>query len=125
MVVGIGVDIVTISRIESAIKRHGESFIKRVYCENEIVWCSRKTNPFPCYAARFAAKEAVVKALGTGFSKGVTLRQVCIERAESGAPKVSLRKRARQVAEELGVRRIHLTISHETDTAVAFVVCEG
>jgi len=125
VIVGVGVDIVHIGRIEAAIERHGQRFLNKVFCQQEIDICSKKAYPALCYAARFAAKEAFVKALGTGFSRGITLTQVCVEKLESGAPVLSLTGAALKKNKELGGKRIHLSLTHEKDSAVAMVIIEG
>ena len=125
MIIGLGIDVVKIPRVVKAVDRFGDSFLNRVFCPEEIRWCNRKKDPFPCYAARFAAKEAVVKAMGTGFSQGITLRQICVKILESGAPAIFLRKRAKEKALALGIKTFHISLSHDTDTAVAVAVAEG
>ncbi len=125
MILGIGVDIVRVARMSAAISKHGDKFLNRVFCEQEIANCSKRVEPTPCYAARFAAKEAYVKALGTGFSKGITLAQVCVEKLATGAPTLKPKGAALKAAKELGVARIHLSLTHEKDAAVAVVIIEG
>ena len=124
MILGIGIDVVSIPRIRAAAERFGDSFINRVFSKGEIDWCSQKQDPFPCYSARFAAKEAFVKALGTGFSRGITLRQIQVDRLDTDAPFLRLSKKARERLDRLGPTSVHLSLSHEKDTAVAVVVIE-
>ena len=124
MILGIGVDIVNIARIKAVIDRYGERFLLRAFCPQEIEDCSKKVESAPCYAARFAAKEAFVKALGTGFSRGIALRQVCIEKLETGAPVINIQGVALEKAKDMGVKKIHVSLSHERDAAIAMVVIE-
>jgi len=125
MILGIGIDIVHISRIERAVQRFGDRFLHRAFCRQEIEYCNRKRNPCPCLSARFAAKEALVKALGTGFRSGITLGQICVENSDSGAPFLTLSGKAQEKARCLAPRNIHISISHERDIAVSLVVLEG
>lgn len=115
---GIGVDMLEISRMERVLERR-PNFARRVFTEEERAYCERSARPAEHYAARFAAREAVVKALGTGFSDGVGFRDVSVSRDESGRPRAVLTGRAAEVARERGIREIALSISHTHDVAVA------
>jgi holo-[acyl-carrier protein] synthase len=125
MIIGMGVDIVRIPRINSAVERFGDRFLQRAFCPEEIEWCMRKRDPGPCLSGRFAAKEALVKALGTGFRQGITLRQICVRHLDNGKPELRLSGAALDTARGLGVTGVHVSISHETEYAVATVVVEG
>ncbi len=125
MIIGTGVDLVHIPRIKRAFEKFGDRFISRAFCPDEIAWCLRKREPYQCFAGRFAAKEAFVKALGTGFRSGITLKQVCVSRLDSGKPELELHTRALEKARSLGVTGIHLSISHDTEYAVATVILQG
>lgn len=116
--VGLGVDIVAISRMERIIAR-SPAFSKRVFTEGEQEYCNGTVQPHVHYATRFAAKEAVLKALGTGFSLGIAPRDVEVARNAAGKPFVRLHRRAAEVAEELGVREIPLSLSYTHEEAVA------
>lgn len=107
-----------IARMERVLERR-PNFARRVFTEEERAYCDRSARPAEHYAARFAAREAVLKALGTGFAEGIGLRDVSVTRDESGRPRVVLSGRAAQVARERGVREIALSISHTHDVAVA------
>ena len=124
MIVGVGIDIGDTSRVQSLIERHGERFERRVFTPAEISYCRRKRHSFPHYSARFAAKEAAAKALGTGFGRGIRFTDIAIEN-EGDAPRIVLRNRARESAYELGVSRLHVSLSHERSSAVAMVVLEA
>jgi holo-[acyl-carrier protein] synthase len=122
LIIGIGTDIVEISRIEKALSRHS-SFIERIFSEEEIEYFSSKKLGPEFIAGRFAVKEAVSKALGTGF-RGFTLKDICIKRTSLGKPTVILKKKAKFIAEKYGDYKIHISISHERNNAVAFAIME-
>ena len=115
-----GVDIIEIPRIKETFDRYGERFLKRVFTPDEIAYCRGRA---PNLAGRFAAKEATMKALGTGV-RGVSWKDIEVIRAESGAPSVKLHGRAKARAERLQVVEISLSISHSREFAVAFVVAQ-
>ena len=115
-----GVDIIEIPRIKQTFDRYGERFLKRVFTPDEIAYCRGRA---PNLAGRFAAKEATMKALGTGV-RGVSWKDIEVIRAESGAPSVKLHGRAKARAERLQVVEISLSISHSREVAVAFVVAQ-
>lgn len=125
MILGIGTDITEVLRIAKMIERHGELFINRVYTEHEIEYCAARKAATQHYAGRWAAKEAVLKALGTGWVKGIRWRDIEVRNAPSGAPLVNLQGGAREVAERAGIARIHLSISHCRSHATAYAVAEG
>lgn len=116
-----GVDLCSPSRIKKAVVRHGERFLRRVFTEQEIEYCSSKSNPYPSYAARFAAKEAAMKLLGAGLSK-VGFSEVEVVNLESGKPTIIFHGRAKELASRLGVLRVDLSLSHEKDMAIAMAV---
>ncbi len=124
MIAGVGIDLVQICRIRAAVERFGSGFLNRVFCKDEIAFCSQRKDPYPCFAARFAAKEALVKAFGTGFSKGITMKQMCVRKDEKGAPKIILFGKAKEAAIGIGVNNIHLSLSHEREMAAAVVILE-
>ena len=125
MIVGLGLDVAEVDRIEAAITRHGEPFIQRVYTPREVEYCERFKNKFERYAGRFAAKEAAMKALGTGWSRGVRWQDIEVVRAISGKPSLHLDGVARQIAGAMGVRNIALTITHSGNLALAQVIFEN
>src|SRR5688500_6627743 len=124
-IIGIGADIIECLRIAQMIDRHGELFIRRVYTEHEIGYCSSKKAATQHYAGRWAAKEAVLKALGTGWRRGVAWRDIEIRNDERGAPTAHLRAGTRDVMQRAGIQKMHVTISHCRSFAVAYVVAEG
>jgi holo-[acyl-carrier protein] synthase len=125
MIVGLGLDIAEIDRIEAAIKRHGAPFLERLFTPAEVSYCERHKNRYERYAARFAAKEAAMKALGTGWSRGVRWRDIEVARLPSGKPTLQLAGAARQIADGLGVKNISLSITHSGNLALAQVIFEG
>ena len=124
MIAGIGTDLVEIDRIERMIERYGDAFLGKVFTPEEVAFCSARARPAQHYAARFAAKEAVLKALGTGVRKGMTLRDVQVESDTLGAPRVLLSRGAKAKAEELGVTVMHVSLTHTNHHAGAYVVAE-
>ncbi len=125
MIVGLGVDITEMHRIEAAIGRRGEALLKRLFTPAEIAYCESHRNRFERYAGRFAAKEAAMKALGTGWRHGVRWVDIEVMRLPSGKPSLELRGEARRVAERLAVKHISLTITHSGNTALAQVIFEN
>ena len=124
MIVGTGIDIVEVERVAAAIERFGPRFLNRVFTAGEIRYCDSKKNRAERYAARFAAKEAAFKALGTGWNQGVAWREVEVEREPGGRPTVAFTGTAAQHAARLGVKRASLSLSHTKEQAVAQVILE-
>jgi holo-[acyl-carrier protein] synthase len=124
MVLGLGTDLIETKRIEESIDRFGERFLERVFTVGEIAYCHRKKNAAESFAARFAAKEAGAKALGTGISRGVTWKELEVRREVSGKPTLHLSGRAAELAEAMGVRRLQLSLTHSRELAMAVVVAE-
>jgi holo-[acyl-carrier protein] synthase len=124
-ILGTGIDIVECLRIANMIEKHGELFITRVFTDHEIEYCSARKAATQHYAGRWAAKEAVLKALGTGWRRGISWRDIEICNDRNGAPHVKLRAGARDVMEAAKIERMHLSISHCRAFAVAYVVAEG
>jgi len=125
MIVGTGVDIMETSRIEEALQKHGERFVQRVCTAAEIAYCQKFKNSAERFAARFAAKEAAFKALGTGWSRGVRWVDVEITHDTSGKPELILRGEAAEIARRLGVVRTAVSISHAGRFVVAQVLFES
>ena len=120
-----GVDIAEVDRIQLAIERHGEPFLRRVYTAAEREYCERFRNRYERYAGRFAAKEAAMKALGTGWRRGVKWVDFEVVREKGGRPTIALGGEARKIADELGVKRIALSITHTAAQALAQVIFES
>jgi holo-[acyl-carrier protein] synthase len=124
MLVGTGVDLIEIERIAQSIERYGDRFLRRIFTNHEIEYCSRKRSSAESFAARFAAKEAGAKALGTGISRGVTWNEFQVEREPGGRPTLQLRGRAAMLASQLGVKTISLSLTHTATLAMASVMME-
>jgi holo-[acyl-carrier protein] synthase len=124
MLVGTGIDLIEIERIAHSIERYGDRFLRRIFTDHEIAYCSRKRSSAESFAARFAAKEAGAKALGTGISRGVTWNEFQVERKPGGRPTLQLRGRAALLASELGVKTISLSLTHTATLAMASVMME-
>jgi holo-[acyl-carrier protein] synthase len=124
MVLGVGTDLIEIARIQQSIARFGDRFLRRVFTPREIDYCRRKKNAAESFAARFAAKEAGAKALGTGISQGVSWLELEVVRQSSGKPTLQLAGRAAQRALQLGVATVSLSLTHSKDIALAVVVME-
>jgi holo-[acyl-carrier protein] synthase len=125
MIVGLGVDIAEVDRIAAAIERHGRAFLNRVFTPSEIAYCEKHRNPAERFAGRFAAKEAAMKALGTGWTGGVRWVDIEVTREPSGKPTLKLSGASRDIAGRLGVKNIALTITHDGNTALALVIFEA
>ena len=126
MVVGLGTDLIEIARIERSLARFGDSFLRRIFTPGEIAYCmAKKKNSAESLAARFAAKEAGAKALGTGISRGVSWRELEVRRAPGQRPELHLSGRAAQIAATLGVNRLSLSLSHSRELSIAVVVAEA
>jgi holo-[acyl-carrier protein] synthase len=125
MVIGVGTDLMEISRIQQSIARFGDRFLHRLFTPAEIEYCTRKKNSAESFAARFAAKEAAAKALGTGISYGISWLEIEVTREPSGKPGIALTGRAAHRATEIGITRISLSLTHSRDTALAVVIMEN
>ena len=125
MIVGSGIDIAEVPRIAEVIQRHGQRFLHRVFTEGEIAYCDSKANRIERYAARFAAKEAGMKALGTGWNHGVRWRDVEVCRQPGGRPTLTFHGRAAEFAAKLGTKNIALSLSHTAEQAIAQVILES
>jgi len=124
-VLGIGVDLTQTPRMRRVVARWDERFLQRVFTEEEIAYCRRRRDPIPHFAARFAAKEATLKALGTGLRMGVNWRELEVRRERGQAPTMVLSGRCRAIAEAKGGRRVLLSLSHDGDYAMAHALLLG
>ena len=124
MIVGIGTDLAEVTRIERSISRFGSRFLDRIYTSREQRYCSSKANGSERFAARFAAKEAAMKAIGTGWSFGVRWVDFEVTNEPSGRPTLALSGVAKSFAERLGAKRISLSLTHTAETAFAVVILE-
>jgi holo-[acyl-carrier protein] synthase len=125
MIVGLGVDITEVDRMEAAIERRGRPLLERLFTPSEIAYCEKHRHRAERFAGRFAAKEAAMKALGTGWSRGVRWVDIEVVREPSGKPTLKLSGAACAIATSLGVKKIALTITHTGNTALALVIFEA
>jgi holo-[acyl-carrier protein] synthase len=125
MIIGTGIDIAEVPRIRQSIARFGDRFLQRIYTPGEIRYCDSKANREERYAARFAAKEAAMKALGTGWSHGVRWRDCEVTRLPGGRPTMTFHGKAGEIAAKLGVRHTALSITHTSEQALAQVILES
>ena len=124
IIVGSGIDLAEIGRIQQSIDRYGNRFLNRIYTAAEQAYCLHKRNSAESFAARFAAKEAGAKALGTGISRGVYWLEIEVVRLPGGRPTLQFHGRAAQIAARMGVANAALSITHTADLAMASVVLE-
>lgn len=125
MILGTGVDLAEVARIRDAVERYGQRFIGRIYTPGEIAYVERKANRFERYAGRFAAKEAGMKAIGTGWKRGVRWQDFEVANLPSGRPTLRLHGEAAKIAERLGVKSVQLSITHTAALGMAHVILEG
>jgi len=125
MIIGLGTDICQIARIERYLERYGERFTRRCFTPGEIAYCERHKLNAEQYAARIAAKEAASKALGTGWRRGVHWKNFEVVSHPSGKPFLRVHGRAAELASEMGVRHINISLTHDAGVAVAVVIFEG
>ncbi|MFP6674778.1 MAG: holo-ACP synthase [Pirellulaceae bacterium] len=124
-VIGIGTDIIECLRIAQMIERHGELFLRRVYTPLEVDYCNARKAATQHFAGRWAAKEAVLKAMGTGWARGISWRDIEVRNDERGRPSIYLGGGARDVCETLGVLQMHISISHCRSHATAYAMAVG
>src|SRR5438093_12936468 len=125
MITGIGIDVIQNDRIRDSIERFGDRFLNRIYTEGEIGYCRKCSNPAIHYAARFAAKEAAFKALGTGWAAGVKWKDVEVQRLPSGQPELHLYGEALARATSIGSGRFHVSLTHDQLVSCAVVILEA
>lgn len=123
MIIGVGTDIIDVARMDKVLKNNPR-FVEKVFTTGEIAYCEARAHKAQSYAARFAAKEAVMKALGTGWDKGVAWHDIDIQHDAEGRPGVRLSGVTATLYAEKGMRRIHLSLSHEKGFAIAFAIAE-
>lgn len=125
MILGVGIDLIEVPRFEQALHRFGERLINRLFTPAEVAYCQSKARAVEHYAARFAAKEAAMKALGTGKSGGIRWRDVEITRAPGKPPQIHFHGQARQRFENLGAKQVVVSLTHTGHSAMAYVIIEG
>lgn len=122
MIYGVGVDIVSVQRLREVVERWESRFLQRVFSSTEIDYCLGRKDPYPCLSARFATKEAMIKALGGRID--INLKDIEVTHAESGKPVITPGIRLKKCLEKKGIKRIHLSMSHERDYSIAIVILE-
>jgi holo-[acyl-carrier protein] synthase len=125
MIIGMGIDIAEVPRIRAVIESQKERFLRRVYTLDEVAYCEQFKNKYERYAGRFAVKEAAMKALGTGWSRGVRWVDVEVIRVRGGKPTLALKGEAKNIADRLGVKNIAVSITHTEEQAIAQVIFEA
>jgi len=125
LIVGMGVDIAEVERIQAAIEKRGAAFLKRIYTPKEAAYCERFKNKYERFAGRFAVKEAAMKALGTGWQHGVRWVDLEVVREKSGRPTLAISGEAGKIAARLGVKNIAVSITHTAEQALALVIFES
>lgn len=125
MIVGTGVDLAEVPRIRASVEKYGRRFVDRVFTPAEIAYVERKANKYERYAARFAAKEAGMKAIGTGWRHGIRWQDFEVANLPSGKPTLRLHGVAAEIAARLNVRAISLSITHTSEVAMAHVILEN
>ncbi len=125
MIVGIGLDLMDIDRWRQAVARRGERLLARVFTPRERADCARRADPSPSYAARFAAKESLFKALGTGWSEGVSWTDAEVRTGPSGEPRLHVTGAAGERLAAMSATRVHLSLTHSPTTAAAVVILES
>jgi len=125
MIIGCGIDLIELERVRNMVEKYGERFLTKVFTEAEMAYCQGKAKSWQHFAGRFAVKEAVLKSLGTGVQPGMSWKDVEVRTGNLGAPEAILTGGAEERAKELGVRRLHVTISHSDTHAVAQAIAES
>ncbi len=125
MIVGIGIDIIEITKLRRAVERSGDRFLVRVFTEDEVRFCMARRDPYQHLAARFAAKEAAMKALASGWGKGISWKDIEVIPGKEGAPLLECSGEARRHLKKLGGRSIHVSLSHQRSIACASVIIES
>ena len=125
MIIGTGVDIAEVPRIRESIEKYGDRFLHRIFTEGEVRYCEAKASRFESYAARFAAKEAGMKALGTGWNNGVRWKDIEVVRPKGQRPTIQFHGQAAAIAAKLGSKNIALSLTHTSEQALAHVILES
>ncbi len=125
MILGLGTDLIEITRVQASLDRYGERFLSRIFTAAEVEYCRRKKHSAESFAARFAAKEAAAKALGTGISRGVSWQEIEVQRLPGQRPTLHWSGRAGELFEAMGGLRSSLSLTHSREVAMAVVAIEG
>jgi len=125
MIIGTGVDIVEVSRIRKSLEKYSPRFEEKIFTAEEILYCRARAEPGIHFAARFAAKEAVMKCLGTGMDQEVSFKDIEIANLKTGKPLVTLTGKGKEIATQLKIKTIHISLSHDNHYAIAQAIAEG
>ncbi len=125
MILGTGLDIIEIERIKNSIDRFSGKFEERIFTADEIAYCRARSNPFPHFAGRFAAKEAIMKSLGTGMAEGIRWKDMEVINLGSGKPELILTGKGKDLADSKKIKHIHISITHDRNYAVAHAIAES
>lgn len=124
-IIGIGTDIISVARVARLLSERGQTAQNKLFTDSEVEYCSRFVKSDERYAGRYAAKEAVAKALGTGFTGGVSFRDIEVISQPDGSPQILLHGKTAEIAQQKGVKSLSISISHESDYSVAFAIAVG
>lgn len=124
MILGTGIDIVEVARINRLLEKHSSRFEEKIFTPDEILYCQSKAEPGIHFAARFAVKEAVMKCLGTGMDKGIAFKDIEVSHEDTGRPTIKTHGQAKETMVRLKIKNIHISISHETNYAIAQAIAE-
>jgi len=125
MIVGTGVDIVEVARVDRLLEKHSPKFEDKIFTRDEILYCRSKADPGIHFAARFAAKEAVMKCLGTGMDKGIAFSDIEVTREDTGQPTIKLHGKGKELFTRLKIKTIHISLAHEKKYAIAQAIAEA
>ena len=124
MIVGTGIDIIEIDRIKNSIQKYSDRFKKKIFTQKEIDYCDSQAEPAKHFAARFSVKEAVLKCFGTGMSGGILWKDIEVDKLESGQPILNLYGKGEKIFDQLNLKHIHISITHDKSYAVAHAIAE-
>ncbi|MBT5968831.1 MAG: holo-ACP synthase [Nitrospina sp.] len=124
MIVGTGIDIIEIDRIKNSIQKYSDRFKKKIFTQKEIEYCDSQAEPAKHFAARFSVKEAVLKCFGTGMSGGILWKDIEVDKLESGQPILNLYGKGGEIFDQLHLKHIHISITHDKSYAVAHAIAE-
>jgi holo-[acyl-carrier protein] synthase len=124
MIFGTGIDIIEVDRIKNSIQKYSDRFKKKIFTQKEIDYCNSQAEPAKHFAARFSVKEAVLKCFGTGMSKGISWKDIEVDKLESGQPILNLYGEGEKIFDQLNLKHIHISITHDKSYAVAHAIAE-
>ena len=124
MIFGIGIDIIEIDRIKKSIQKYSDRFEQKVFTQKEVDYCHSQADPAKHFAARFSVKEAVLKCFGTGITGGILWKDIEVDKQESGQPILNLHGKGKELFRQLELKRIHISITHDKNYAVAHAIAE-